>query len=54
MVKERRQVLYFTYQPSDAKAWNDMADEMGIADVRRIELVDARISKEGRDAIPEF
>jgi hypothetical protein len=43
MVKEgERQVLYFTCQPSDAVAWHEVAEEIGIADARKIDLDDVR------------
>lgn len=42
MVEKGRQVLYFTCQPSDAVAWQEIAEEIGITDARRIDLTDVR------------
>jgi len=42
MVEKGRQVLYFTCQPSDAFAWQEIAEEIGITDARRIDLTDVR------------
>ncbi len=40
MVEKGRQVLYFTCQPSDAVAWQEMAEEIGIIGTCRIDLAD--------------
>lgn len=42
MVEKGRQVLYFTCQPSDAVAWKEMAEEIGITGTCRIDLADVR------------
>ena len=42
MVAEGRQVLYFTCQPSDAVAWQEIADRIGIEEARMIDLGDIR------------
>ena len=45
MVKEGRQVLYFTCQPGDALAWHVVAEEMGIRDARKIDLADIPVGE---------
>ena len=42
LVREGRQVFYFTCQPGDAEAWHEVSGEMGIADARRIDLAEIR------------
>ena len=42
MVANGRQVLYFTCQPSDAVAWKEVADRLGITEARMIDLTDVR------------
>jgi len=42
MVEKGRQVFYFTCQPSDAVAWQEIAEKIGITDARRIDLTDVR------------
>jgi exonuclease SbcC len=42
MVGDGRQVLYFTCQPSDAIAWQEIAEKTGITDARMIDLTDVR------------
>ena len=42
LVQEGRQVLYFTCQPGDAAAWQEVAEEVGVDEPRRIELADAQ------------
>jgi DNA repair protein SbcC/Rad50 len=38
LVKEGRQVFYFTCQPGDAEAWHEVAAQAGADQVRRIDL----------------
>jgi len=40
LVQDGRQVFYLTCQPGDAAGWRDIAEEMGIADARRLDLAD--------------
>ena len=42
LVKEGRQVFYFTCQPGDAKAWDEAATKAGITDRKFINLDEAR------------
>ena len=42
LVKDGRQVFYFTCQPSDAAAWQEVADQMGAVGARRIDLADVQ------------
>ena len=42
LVQDGRQVFYMTCQPGDAAGWRDIAEEMGIADTRRLDLADIR------------
>lgn len=42
LVKDGRQVFYFTCQPGDAAAWQEVADQMGAMDARRIDLADVQ------------
>jgi len=44
LVRQGRQVFYFTCQPGDAKAWSEAADRSGITDARLIDLDEARRS----------
>ena len=50
LVKEGRQVFYFTCQPGDAKAWREAAEAAGIDQARLIDLGDA--SRSGAAAGP--
>ena len=45
MVDKGRQVLYFTCQPSDAVAWQEIAEKIGITDARRIDLTDVCVGE---------
>jgi len=40
LVKDGRQVFYLTCQPVDAAAWQAAAEELGLQDVRRLDLAD--------------
>jgi len=42
LVKDGRQVFYFTCQPGDAAAWQEVADQMGATGARRIDLADVQ------------
>ncbi len=42
LVKDGRQIFYFTCQPSDAAAWQEVADQMGAMGARRIDLADVQ------------
>jgi len=42
LVKDGRQVFYFTCQPGDAAAWQEVADQMGAVGARRIDLADVQ------------
>ena len=42
LVREGRQVFYFTCQPGDAKAWSEAAEAAGIDEARLIDLGEAR------------
>lgn len=45
MVKDGRQVLYLTCQPSDAIAWHAVAEQMGIVDAKKIDLAEITLGK---------
>lgn len=42
LVKDGRQVFYFTCQPGDAAAWQEVAHQMGAMGARRIDLADVQ------------
>jgi len=42
LVREGRQVFYFTCQPGDAQAWHEVSKQAGIADAVRIDLAKVR------------
>ena len=50
LVQHGRQVFYFTCQPGDAAAWQQVAEEMGIAGARRLELPDVQHLRPARSA----
>jgi hypothetical protein len=45
MVKNGRQVMYLTCQPSDAIAWEEMAAKLGVTKVSRNDLGDVRLGE---------
>ena len=53
LVREGRQVFYFTCQPGDAAAWREVAQEMGIAAAKRFDLADARRAQHAAAALEQ-
>jgi len=50
LVRQGRQVFYFTCQPGDAVAWHEVAREMGIGGAKRFDLADIRRTQEAAAA----
>lgn len=50
LVKEGRQVFYFTCQDGDAKAWRQVADEMSFTDTQYIDLAEIQRMERAADS----